>query len=375
MKRVSNIILAVSLAAVTALSGCGNAASTASTEASASGTSTSAAPASGAAASEAPAATGTSEAGNAAAWKPGSTVTIYCVSAAGGATDYCNRAMAQALTDCWGVSVQVVNQPGGSGGVAAGAVWNTEHNGLSVLGFSEALFSQRSLGVFDQAPSGWDLMPILNTTAVLSVPQNSPYKTMDDLLAAAKDKKINMASGTAGAVWTLKTAALEKAAGLSFNRLNYEGSVPSQTAAMSGEVEFVVTGLAEQIEYIKAGKLVPLAMVETNSAEVEGVGTIPAITDFVPEFADQPQPMQCIGIAIPADCPQEVRDSYESAFKAAMESATIKDAIAARDFNTLGQWGQDAQEIATEQEKIYSWSLFDSEQAPNDPSQFGIERP
>ena len=94
---------------------------------------------------------------NADAWKPSSAVTIYCVSAAGGATDYCNRAMAQALSDFWGgASVQVVNQPGGSGGVAAGTVWNNEHNGLSVLGFSEAVFSQRVMGVFDKAPTAWE---------------------------------------------------------------------------------------------------------------------------------------------------------------------------------------------------------------------------
>ena len=104
-------------------------------------------------------------------WKPASSVTIYCVSAAGGATDYCvsaaggatdycNRAMAQALSDYWGgVSVQVVNQPGGSGGVAASTVWNKAYDGLSVLGFSEAVFSQHSMGVFDQAPDAWELIP------------------------------------------------------------------------------------------------------------------------------------------------------------------------------------------------------------------------
>jgi tripartite-type tricarboxylate transporter receptor subunit TctC len=309
------------------------------------------------------------------AWKPKTTVTIYCVSAAGGSTDYCNRAMAQALTEYWGTSVQVVNQAGGSGGVAAGTVWNAEHNGLSLLGFSETVFSQRSLGVFDKAPTEWDLMPILNTTAVLSVPAKSPYKTVEDLIRVAKTKTINMASGTAGAVWTLKAVAFEKAAGLQFNRLNYEGSVPSQTAAMSGEVEFVVTGLAEQMEYIKAGRLIPLAMIETESAVVEGVGTIPAITAALPAFANVPQPLQCIGIALPADSPVEIRDAYQTAFIAAMQSKTITDAIAARQFNTLGQYGDAAQKIASEQEKIYSWSLYDAEQAPNDPAQYGISRP
>jgi tripartite-type tricarboxylate transporter receptor subunit TctC len=309
-------------------------------------------------------------------WKPGGTVTIYCVSAAGGATDYCNRAMAQALTEIFGSSVQVVNQPGGSGGVAAGTVWNQPRNGLHLLGFSEAVFSQRSTGVFDQPPIAWDLMPIMNTTGVLSVAPNSPYKSMDDVINALKSGKIiNLGSGTVGAVWTLKAVVLENAMGFKFNHLNYEGSVPSQTACMSGEVDVVLTGLAEQIDYLKSKRLIPLAMIENESITIEGVGVIPAITDFVPEFAGMPQPMQCIGIALPSDSPQEIRDTYQKAFIQAMQSKTIKDAIAMRNFNTLGQYGEASQAIAQEQEKIYSWALYDAGQAPNEPSQFNISRP
>lgn len=308
-------------------------------------------------------------------WKPSSAVTIYCVSAAGGATDYCNRAMAQALGDYWGTSVQVVNQPGGSGGVAAGTVWNNSHDGLSILGFSEAVFSQRAMGVFDQAPTAWDLMPVMNTTAVLSVPAGSPYQTIDDLIAASKGNTLNMASGTGGSVWSLKASLFAQAAGITFNRLNYEGSVPSQTAALSGEVEYVVTGLSEQLEYIQAGKLIPLAMIETEPAEVEGVGTIPAITDALPSFADYAQPLQCIGVAIPADCPEEVRAAYAEAFQACMESDTIKTAIADGNYNTLGMSGEEAQTLATQQEQVYSWALYDAEVAPEDPSQFDIARP
>jgi tripartite-type tricarboxylate transporter receptor subunit TctC len=309
-------------------------------------------------------------------WKPGGTVTIYCLSAAGGATDYCNRAMAQALGEIWGSTVQVVNQPGGSGGVAAGTVWNQGRNGLSLLGFSEAVFAQRVLGVFDQPPAAWDLMPILNTTAVLSAAPESSYKTIEDVLNALKaGKTINMGSGTAGAVWTLKSLTLEKAAGVKFNHLSYEGSVPSQTACMSGEVDVVLTGLAEQIDYLKSKRLIPLAMIENESVTIDGVGTIPAITDFVPEFAKLPQPLQCIGIALPGDTPREIRDAYQKAFARAMRSKTIENAIAARNFNTLGQYGEASQTIAGEQEKIYSWALYDAGQAPNEPSKFNIARP
>ena len=308
-------------------------------------------------------------------WKPATSVTIYCVSAAGGATDYTDRAMAQALGDYWGnVSVQVVNQPGGSGGVAAGTVWNNAHDGLSILGFSEAVFSQRAMGVFDQAPTAWYMMPVMNTTAVLSVPANSKFQTVEELIDACKESPINMASGTGGSVWSLKAAIFADAAGITYNRLNYEGSVPSQTAALTGEVQFVVTGLAEQLEYIQAGKLRPLAMIETEPAEVEGYGTIPAITDFVPEFAEHAQPLQCLGLAIPADCPEEVIAAYEAAYAACMESDTVQKAIADRNFNNIAMSREEMTELSAQQEAVYSWALYDAEEAPEDPAQFDIPR-
>lgn len=307
-------------------------------------------------------------------WKPATSVTIYCVSAAGGATDYTDRAMAQALSDYWGVSVQVVNQPGGSGGVAAGTVWNNAHDGLSILGFSEAVFSQRAMGTFDQAPTAWYMMPVMNTTAVLSVPANSQYQTIDQLIDACKNGTVNMASGTGGSVWSLKASIFADVAGISYNRLNYEGSVPSQTAALSGEVEFVVTGLAEQLEYIQAGKLRPLAMIESFPAEVKGFGTIPSIADVLPEFSSRVQPLQCLGLAVPADCPEEIIAAYEEAYMACMQSDTVLKAIADRNFNNIAMSREEMTELSAKQESVYSWALYEAEEAPEDPAQFGIPR-
>ena len=184
-----------------------------------------------------------------------------------------------------------------------------------------------------------------------------------------------MASGTGGSVWSLKAALFAKAAGIEFNRINYEGSVPSQTATLTGEVVYVITGLAEQLEYIKAGRLRPLAMIEDKPAEVEGVGVIPAITDTLPEFANFSQPIQCIGIAIPADCPEEVRAAYAEAYDAAMKSNTITKAIADGHFNAIGMSGEEVQKVAAQQEQVYSWALYEASVAPENPEKFDIARP
>lgn len=91
--------------------------------------------------------------------------------------------------------------------------------------------------------------------------------------------------------------------------------------------------------------------------------------------ADYAQPVQCLGLAIPADCPDNVRAAYQEAFAACMNSETIKKAVEDGNMNTFNISGDAAQSLAIEQEKVCSWALFDAEVAPKDPSTLGIERP
>ena len=85
--------------------------------------------------------------------------------------------------------------------------------------------------------------------------------------------------------------------------------------------------------------------------------------------------MQCIGLAIPKDCPDEVRAAYAEAYEAVMSSETMQKAIADGNFNNIYMTEDEAQALATDLEKVFSWQLYDAEVAPEDPSQFGIERP
>jgi tripartite-type tricarboxylate transporter receptor subunit TctC len=81
---------------------------------------------------------------------------------------------------------------------------------------------------------------------------------------------------------------LESATDADFNLIAFEGSAPAQTATMTGEVDAVVSGIAEQAEFIRAGQFRPLAMTEMDSYEFPDHGTIPAAGDDYPRWEIPP---------------------------------------------------------------------------------------
>jgi tripartite-type tricarboxylate transporter receptor subunit TctC len=105
-----------------------------------------------------------------------------------------------------------------------------------------------------------------------------PYKTLKDLIEAAKKDPGAVKSGASasGSIHHLNLLALEKGSGAKLNFIPYPGSAPAQNAAMTGEVQVVITSLAEQQALIRGGKLRPLAMLIPTAFEVADVGKIPS---------------------------------------------------------------------------------------------------
>ena len=101
---------------------------------------------------------------------------------------------------------------------------------------------------------------------------------------------------------------LARVSGINVKFIPYPGSAPSQTAAITGEVEIVVTSMAEQAPLIRGGKLRPLAMLHPDSFSIEGVGEIPSAFDQFPALSEHLPLSQAIGFAVNNKAPQEVKD-------------------------------------------------------------------
>ena len=313
--------------------------------------------------------------GAGATW-PRRPIQITCFAAAGGGTDTVDRMIAQALEPHLGVRINVVNMTGAHGGTALHDVWSRPHDGYRWGGFSESVLTASVMKGHDTTAKDWTYFMVSGAPGVLSVKPDSKYDSLDALLAAARaaPRTINAAASITGGIWHTKLLALERAAGVEFNRLPYKGSNPSQLAVLSGEAVVVVTSISEQAELIKAGKLRPLAMVETEAYEFPGTGRIPAAGEKYPDIARFPV-TQWLGFALPADASPEVLARVTEAFAKAMDSEEIRELNKSRFLTPYGYSGEKADALARKMERAWVWQLHDLKIAARSPEEVGIARP
>lgn len=307
---------------------------------------------------------------------PSRVVEIAVWSAAGGGTDTVNRLIAKALEKELGGSVIVSNRTGGGGAVAMNYVWSKPHDGYNILGASEAMQNTAVMGFHPTLTKDWRWYMVGGAPAVLSVRAESPYKSYDDLIKAAEAKPgvVNITGCAIGCVWHLKTLGLADATKTKLNYVPYTGSGPAMVATLSGDGDAVISSVAEQAEYIKGGKLRPLAMVEKEAFDMPGFGAIPAIGGKYPDITKMPA-RQWLGFAVPADTPKTVTDKLDAAFQKAMKSEELTATAARINLNLMGAYGDESQAILRQLESVVSWKLHELGAAKVSPEQLGIAKP
>lgn len=307
---------------------------------------------------------------------PSRPVNIMVYSSAGGATDLANRAIANGMKATLGVEVVTSNMPGALGGTAVNYVWNQKHDGYNIVGISEGALSHGVLGVHNKTAKDWDYFMVGGTPGILSVNANSPYASFSDLYAAIKANpgKLSIATSVPGTVWNVQWLNAKKLGAFDTRFIPYPGSFPSQTAALSGEVDMVWTGLGEQSELLKGGQLRPLAVFADAAVDFEGK-TIPAITDFIPELKAALPIDQFVGFAIPTDVSPLVKQRITEAFESGMKSDAVKQFANAKYSSLTGLRGAEAKNLALAQEKTFAWTLWEAGIAKVNPQDLGIQQP
>ena len=309
---------------------------------------------------------------------PARPITDVVVWGAGGGTDTCNRIVAGEMGKFLGVNVNVTNKPGGvAGSIGLNYGYNQAHDGYTITGLSESNVTSAVMGGFDKRFNVWYPFIVGGSPDIVSVTPDSPYQSLEELIAAAKEnpEEIKAAACDAGSIHNLNLLALEDGAGIEFNFIPYPGSSPSQTAAMTGEVTVVITSLAEQQQLIRGGKLRPLATLTENSMELDGVGTIPSGLKIEPGLKEYLPISQAIGMAVPNDVPDEVKAKLTDAFNKALATDKVQDWAKKNYYILSGKTGEEAQEVFAKLESNFSWTLWDLGTAEVNPAELGIPKP
>ena len=242
-------------------------------------------------------------------WKPTKPITIIVPWAAGGATDQVTRLAAAELEPGLGQKIVVVNQPGGAGSIGTKSAMEAPKDGYTwTAGAAKQLGTYPLLGMLNSKVDDFNLFLSVTNVSIVAVNPSSPYQTLPQLIEAMKGKPISVATAGNSSSGHFAMETIAKATGAKYRHVTYDGGNPAVVATVAGEAEVTTQLAVEMAEMLKGKRLRALAVVADSPLTIEGVGTIPPITDFVKDF---PKVTTGFGIFIPKGVPPEVVATVE----------------------------------------------------------------
>ena len=235
----------------------------------------------------------------------------------GGATDISARIVGQKLGEMWGQTVVIENRGGAGGNVGAAEAARAAPDGYtlffpsgSVMTANEHIYA--NMGVRPER----DFIPITNAVRgaqVVVVPADSPYKTLKELIAAAKANpgKLNYGHAGIGSQVHLAAENFLLAAGIEIQNVPYKGEGPAVADLVAGQLTMAVPNLAAAISFVNGGKLRALAV--TSKERAPQLPDVPAVAEVIPGFENY----GWFGIVAPTGTSKEVVDKvYRDTVKA-----------------------------------------------------------
>lgn len=194
---------------------------------------------------------------------PAKPISVY-VPTAGSGADVLGRAYAPRLSNTLGRQVLIVNRGGAGGVLAAETVAKAAPDGYSLLLYGPPIWLLpllRSNLPYDPVRDYAPIVTVASFPTVVVVHPSSPYKTVADLIAAAKAQpgKLNTGSDTASSAH-LAFELFQSMAGIQMTRVPYNGVGPATLALIAGQVDAVFPAMTVAAAHIKAGRLRALAV-------------------------------------------------------------------------------------------------------------------
>jgi tripartite-type tricarboxylate transporter receptor subunit TctC len=310
-------------------------------------------------------------------------ITLVVSYAPGGGTDIVLRALATQMAAATGWRINVVNRPGAAGGLATRYVGNRPSDGYTWLGASSSNKYARISGGSD-SPSWRDWYYMQATTAYGSwaVRPDSPYKSFEDIVAAARAApgELTISTSGAGGQWHELAAVVAESAGLELRYVPYGSGQLAALAGLNGEVDIAGGGVHEHIQFVESGQLVSVQ--QTGPADIVTASgkLMPTLAGILPGIRAQLPPNATYNLGLLRDVPIEIIQQIQEAFVAAANSEGFRATLAARNFAMDVMLGAQADRRAAELETI-SAAVFAQLKIPNSrtaeeldlpaPAQFG----
>jgi tripartite-type tricarboxylate transporter receptor subunit TctC len=195
--------------------------------------------------------------------------------APGGIADIAARILGAKLTEAWGQQVVVENKPGGNGFIAMTATAKAAPDGYTVVmatggdvAINPALFKEMPYDV------GRDLAPIAlvsDAPLVLGVHGAAPYKSVADVLAAAKAQpgRLSVATPGNGSINQIVLEWMALNTDTKFQHIPYKGGAPASAALAAGDIPLGVLASSSVAPHVKSGRIRVLAVTMAKRSKLD----------------------------------------------------------------------------------------------------------
>lgn len=274
------------------------------------------------------------------AW-PAKPVRLVVPFPAGGGTDMISREVANKVANS-GYTFVVENRPGSGGNLGVDAAAKAQPDGYTfVMGQTSNLAINPTL--YSRLPYEplKDLTPIsmvASSPLVIVTGADSPYKTLADVVKAAKEKpgSINYATSGNGTVAHLAAESFQKAAGIKLTHIPYKGAAQGATDVISGQVQLYVSSIPTLLGHIKSGKMRPIVV--TSLKRADDLAQVPTVAES--GYKDF-EAITWFGILGPANLPKDIVAKFNGDINKALKDPELR--------KKLGDQGADVAGSTSEQ--------------------------
>jgi len=250
-------------------------------------------------------------------WPRERPITFVVPTPAGGSNDATGRAVGEALGRQLGQTIIVDNRPGAAGSIAMDFVSKAAPNGYTFVVASDSVSLQPVLRKKVTWSVERDFVPVImfgTQPIVVATYAASPYKSIQDLVAAAKAKpgSIGYATSGQGSIQHLAGELFGEMAGIELLHVPYKGGGQAISDLVGGQVPVAVLGMAAVLPHVKSGRARILAV--TTKTRSKAVPDVPTLDESVARGYDV---RQWAGLMAPARTPPEILSRFiEEAGKA-----------------------------------------------------------
>jgi tripartite-type tricarboxylate transporter receptor subunit TctC len=242
---------------------------------------------------------------------------------AGGVTDITARVTGQWLSERLGQQFVIENRPGAATNIATEAVIRAPADGYTLLlanatnAINATLYERLN---FDFIRDVVPIASIVETPFVMVVNPSFSAKTVPEFIEYAKANpgKLSMASAGSGSAPHVAGELFKMMADINMPHVPYRGDAPAITDLIGGQVQVYFATMGGSIEYIRGGKLRPLAV--TTTTRSAALPDIPTMADFLPGY----EATAWLGLVAPKNTPAEIAEKLNKEINTALADPRTK---------------------------------------------------